>query len=231
MNGGITLSAKKVKRRKKIKKIAKLALLILILLLLILYVIVGIIYNGGNFTITLDKNLYLQKRLIIYDDPNYKVYRSELYAESLETFDNISYKWLPNNLNEYEGGSHNGDNYIAYTFYIENTGEEESDYWSEIVIEDVIKKVDDAVRIRVYKNGEYNTYAKIAANGKPEANTIPFETDKVVVTEHVEHFMPGDKNKYTIVIWIEGTDLECTDNILGGEIKIQMNFNSEYRKK
>lgn len=231
MNGGITLSAKKVKRRKKIKRISKIALLILMLVLLISYIVVGIIYNGGNFTITLDKNLFLQKRLIIYDDPNNKVYRSELHAKSIETFDNISYKWLPNDLDNHEGGSHNGDNYIAYTFFIENTGEEESDYWSEIVIEDVIKNVDEAVRIRVYKNGEYNTYAKIAANGQPEFGTIPFESDKLVVSEHVEHFMPGDRNKYTIVIWIEGTDLECTDNILGGEIKIQMNFNSEYKKK
>ena len=231
MNGGITLSAKKVKRRKKIKRIAKILLLILLLLLLISYIVTGIIYSGGNFTISLDKNLYLQKRLIIYDDPTYKVYRSDLYAQSLDFLDNIKYTWLPNNLDEHEGGSHNGDNYIAYTFYIENTGDEEADYWGEMVIEDVIKRVDEAIRIRVYKNGEYKTYAKLAANGQPEENTVPFESDKMVMTEHVEQFMPGDINKYTVVIWIEGTDLECTDNILGGEIKIHMSFNSEYRKK
>ena len=40
--------------------------------------------------------------------------------------------------------------------------------------------------------------------------------------------MQWDKIKYTIVLWIEGSDLECNDNILGGEFKVQMNFNSEF---
>ena len=38
----------------------------------------------------------------------------------------------------------------------------------------------------------------------------------------------GDLDKYTLVIWIEGSDDECTDNILGGEFKVRMRFNSEY---
>ena len=46
--------------------------------------------------------------------------------------------------------------------------------------------------------------------------------------EHRENFAPGDIDKYTIVMWVEGSDLECTDNILGGEIKVHMEFNSEF---
>ena len=173
-------------------------------------------------------NLYFDKGLIVYDDSNYKVYRTELYAEVPNTFDNISYKWLPDNLHDYEGGSHNGDNYLAYTFYIENMGEQVSDYWSELVIDDVIKNVDEAVRIRVYRNGEYVTYAKLSSRGTAEPETVPFESDELVVREHVANFEPGDKDKYTIVIWVEGSDPECTDNILGGEFKVHMDFNSEY---
>ena len=205
-----------------------LILIILMLLLSFVYFTVGIIYNSGNFSITLDKNLYFDKGLIIYDDFNYKVYRTELYAEVPKTFDNIYYKWLPDNLDQYEGGSHNGDNYLAYTFYIENIGEQVSDYWSELVIDDVIKNVDEAVRIRVYRNGEYVTYAKLSSRGTAEPETVPFESDELVVREHVANFEPGDKDKYTIVIWVEGSDPECTDNILGGEFKVHMDFNSEY---
>ena len=29
-------------------------------------------------------------------------------------------------------------------------------------------------------------------------------------------------------MWVEGTDIDCTDNILGGEIKVHMDFNSEF---
>ena len=227
MQNKLTLKSKKLKLEKKVKRIIALILIILILLLLLAYFVVGIIYNSGNFSITLDKNLYFDKGLIVYDDDTYKVYRTELYAEVPKTFDNIYYKWLPNDLNNHEGGSHNGDNYFAYTFYIENTGEQKSDYWTELVIDDVIKNVDDAVRIRVYRDGQSITYAKMASNGTAEPDTVPFESDNLIVREHIIDFVPGSISKYTIVLWIEGSDPECTDNILGGEFKVHMDFKSE----
>lgn len=213
---------------KKLGKILFVFLLLIILILLILYYTIGIIYNNGNFSVTLDKNLYFDKGLIIYDDKDYKVYRTELLAPSPESFDNISHKWLPQNINDSEGGSHNGDNYLAYTFYVENTGSDVSDYWTEVVIGDVIRNVDSAVRIRIYKNGEYVTYAKIGGNGQAEPDTVPFLDDKTVAIRHNPNFKPGDIDKYTLVLWIEGSDPDCTDNILGGEFKVEMKFNSEH---
>lgn len=229
MQKKVKLKTEKLKREKRLKRILLIILLIILFLLLILYIVVGIIYNKGNFSITLDKNLYFDRGVIIYDDPLYKVYRTEILAPAPETFDNISYRWLPDDIADYEGGSHNGDNYLAYTFYVENTGDETTDYWSEVVIDDVIRDVDEAVRIRVYKNGEAITYAKLSALGEPEPGTVPFENpdENIVALDHVESFGPGDLNKYTIVIWIEGSDLECTDNLLGGEFQVHMDFNSE----
>ena len=227
-NNGITLSTTKLKKEKKMKRIIKIALILLLLLLLIIYMAIGIIYNNSNFSITLDKNLYYDRGLIVYDDPDYKVFRSELNAVSPDTFDNISYKWLPNDIAQSRGGSHNGANYLAYTFYVENMGNDTSDYYSEIVIDDVIKNVDEAVRIRVYKNDVETTYAKKSSKDEAEENTTPFLEDKLVAFDHVADFKPGDIDKYTVVLWIEGSDPECNDNILGGEIKITMNFNSEH---
>lgn len=227
MKSKVKLSASKVKQEKKTNKIFRIVLILIILILLILYFVIGIIYNRGNFSITLDKDLYFESGLMIYDDPEYKVYRSELLAPAPDTFDSMSYKWLPDNLGEEKLGTHNGDNYLAYTFLIENTGDKEVNYISRVVIEDVIKNVDEAVRIRVYKGNEYVTYAKLSNTGEPEEDTVPFLEDKLVMEEHVENFKPGDINKYTVVMWIEGTDPDCTDNILGGEFKAYMNFSSE----
>ena len=227
MRSKIVLDSTKLKREKKMKKIFMTLLFLLMLLLLLVYFVVGIIYNSGNFSITLDKNLYFDKGLIIYDDFNYKVYRTELYAEVPRTFDNISYKWLPDNLNDHDGGSHNGNNYFAYTFFIENMGEQTSDYWTELVIDDVIRNVDEAVRIRIYRDGEFVTYAKLSSRGTAEPDTVPFVEDELIVREHITNFGPGAISKYTIVLWIEGSDPECTDNILGGEFKVHMDFKSE----
>lgn len=227
MKSKVKLSASKVKQEKKTNKIFRIVLILIILILLILYFVIGIIYNRGNFSITLDKDLYFESGLMIYDDPEYKVYRNELLAPAPDTFDSMSYKWLPDNLGEEKLGEHNGDNYLAYTFFIENTGDKEVNYTSRVVIEDVIKNVDEAVRIRIYKGSEYVTYAKLSNKGEPEEDTVPFLEDKIVMEEHVENFKPGDINKYTVVVWIEGTDPDCTDNILGGEFKAYMNFSSE----
>ncbi len=229
MNNEIEVSVAKVKRRKKIIKITRLVLLFLLLFLFVSYLVMNFVYNNGNFSITLDKNLYFERGIIIYDDPDYKVFRTELFAKAVDYFDNISNKWLPSDLDsENKMGSHNGENYLAYTFFVENTGTDTSDYWYEMIIDDVIKKVDEAVRIRIYRNGEFITYAKLDVNGKPEKDTTPFVNDELVSFDHRVDFRPGDIDRYTVVIWIEGSDLQCTDNILGGEIKLHMEFNSEF---
>lgn len=224
MESKLIKTTDKLKKEKKLKKKFKLVVILLLLLLLILYFVMGIVYNNGNFSITLDKNLYLDNGIIIYDDFQYKVYRTELLAKAPETFNSIKEIWLPEEIKDYEGGSHNGDSYLVYTFYIENTGDEIASYTREVIIDDVIKDVDAAIRVRIYKNGEYLTYAKLSSEGEVEPNTVPFVDDKIIMSEDVTNFKPNDIDKYTIVLWIEGEDPDCTDNILGGEFKVRMNF-------
>ena len=227
MSINVKLTADKLRRRKKSYRIAKGVLAILLLIIIVAYFAFHMLYKGYNFTISLDENLYYDNNIIIYDDSEYKTYRQQIKVESLERFDNISHKWLPTDLDDYEG-SHNGENYLAYSFYIENMGEDTVDYYTEIIIDDVIKNVDDAIRIRVYFNGEPITYAKMSARGVPETGTVAFESKDIVMSSKNESFKPGDKHKYTIVMWLEGSDLECTNNIIGGEFKAHMEFNSEF---
>jgi len=226
MREEVVIKADKVRRNKKIVKISKIVIVTSFLTLLAAFLLVSLIYNGGNFSITLDRDLYKKNRIIIYDDPDYKVFRSELIAPISGSFSNTSYKWFPNDLDNYNG-SHNGRNYLAYSFYIENMGEDIADYWAEIVIDNVSRHLDEAIRVRVYRNGIPTTYAARADNGHPEPGTVAFNNDELVMRENIKSFKPGDINKYTIVVWLEGTDPECTDNLIGGEIKMHMAFNSE----
>ena len=98
--------------------------------------------------------------------------KRKLSARELEFMDNISIDWIPTNIDTEANGSHNGDNYIAYTFYVENEGTDTVDYWYSIVIDDVIKNVDEAARVMIYLNGEKTVYAKInALTNEPEKDT------------------------------------------------------------
>jgi hypothetical protein len=40
----------------------------------------------------------------------------------------------------------------------------------------------------------------------------------------VDNVEVGDIHKYTVVIWVEGNDPECTDAIFGGYAKFSMKF-------
>lgn len=136
---------------------------------------------------------------------------------------------MPENINDEAEGSHNGRNYIAYTFYAENQGQETINYWSEIIIDDVIKDVDKALRVAVYKNGVRTVYAKPnETTGGPEQGTVPFKDETTVMREVAENFKVGDLDKYTVVIFIEGSDPDCIDALIGGEIEMHMNITEEH---
>ena len=228
----VVMTGEKLIGRKKKLKITKIILLILFFILVSLFLILEIIYKGGRFTVTLDPNFSLKSKIVIYDDIEEKRVQRKLYASQLEFMDNISINWLPENINNEKDGSHNGDNYIAYTFYIENQGTDTIDYWYQIVIDDVIKNVDDAVRIMIYRNDDKKVYAKINEDlNKPEEGTIPFYSKKYAVLENRAEFKPQDIDKFTIVIWLEGDDPECLDNIIGGEIKMHMEIIEEHIDK
>lgn len=224
-----TMTVDKINKRKtKLKKI-KLSLCIVVMSLFIVYAILTIIYQEGRFTVSLDKNLKLKKGIVLYEDSKNKDYRDELVADKIEFMDNISIRWLPENINDEADGAHNGDNYIAYTFYVENKGDAAVNYWSEIIIDDVVKDVDEAARVMVFRNDSKTVYAKLnSATGQPEEGTTPFYSLDSVMLEERKDFKPGDTDKYTIVVWIEGDDPDCVNALLGGEIKMHMDIKEEH---
>ena len=229
----IKVTAKKLKNRKKRIKFARIALLILLVIFVIFYLILGIIYKGGRFTITLDPNFSLESGITLYESLNNKSKTNKLYASDIDFMDNIALEWLPNTIDSgSNGGPHNGDNYIAYTFYIANEGKEVLNYWQEIYIDDVIKGVDKAIRIVIYQNGERTVYAKKNdITNTLEPNTEAFYSNDLAVLKGRKDFKPGDIDKYTIVIFIEGNDPDCVNELLGGEIKMHMDIREEHKKQ
>ena len=224
----IIVSANKVKKKKVIARIVKLSLLGLLLFLIVVYIILSVIYNEGKFTVTLDSNKTLKSGLAIYDNLNDTTRKRKLEADSIKFMDNISYKWLPENIDSDEvQGSHNGDNYIAYTFFVENQIDTDLNYWYEVVVDDVVKHVDEAIRIRIYRNGEAKTYAKRSSlDDEPEDGTIPFkrikDAESSIILEKVEGLAAGQRDRITVVVWLEGDDPDCTDPLIGGELKMHM---------
>ena len=222
--------ARKEKKKRAWRKVFKVLLGITVLFLVNIYFILSIFYKGENFTITLDSEHGRKAGLIIYERKGESDnWRNFLKSDDIEFFTDISVNWLPKDIDNEGDGSHNGRNYIAYTFYAENRGQDTINYWATIEIQDVIKNVDDAIRVMVFKNGNKVIYAKNnRTTGRPEPDTVPFYDEDTVMLEVTENFEVGDIDKYTVVIWVEGDDPECKNDLIGGEIKMEMILTEEH---
>lgn len=53
---------------------------------------------------------------------------------------------------------------------------------------------------------------------------IPFVTDSVVTMGEQEMVEPMEVHKYTVVIWLEGDDPDCTDDLIGGHVGMDFYF-------
>ena len=51
-----------------------------------------------------------------------------------------------------------------------------------------------------------------------------FAEDQTVVTSKQEDVQQDEVHKYTVVIWLEGDDPDCTNDLIGGHIGMQMDF-------
>ena len=228
----VKLNSEKIKERDRRIKSVKLTLLIITLFLIIIYFILRIVYEAGDFTVSLDPNFARKSGLIMYEHKEEKEDKRILKATKVEFMDNISYKWLPDNIDGEQEGAHNGDNYLAYTFYLENKGSDVVNYWYEIDIDDVIKNVDKAIRVRIYLNGEQTTYARPnETTGEAEEGTEKFYSASEAVVKCRQHFQPEDVDRFTIVIYLEGDDPDCKDELIGGEIKMHMDIVEEHIKQ
>ena len=180
----------------------------------------------GNFTINLNRLEMYRKGIAMSADPDFTSPTARLRASSVEDATNISMADLPDNLDDIDG-DHNGRNYMAYTYYVRNAGKENTSYIATLTLESSTKGAEEAVRVAVWRNGERIVYAEPSADGTPEEGCENFVSRYLAFVYHEPEFLVGNVDKYTVVIWMEGDDPECTDDIVGGNIQFSMNINAD----
>lgn len=219
-------TAGEVKKYSLLTRGLSLLVIILIAIIAIAYAIAYFYDKFGSFTVRIDKYDMVNQGLSLSETPDYDHTISVLHADMQYDMTNISGKDLPENI-DMINGAHNGKNYIAYTFYLINSGEDTISYDYNLYIDNVSKGVDEAVRVALYVNGEKTVFGKTKSNGTGLERDCDsdFLTSSMVTKGVVEGFEPKAKDKYTVVIWLEGNDPDCVDAIIGGTIKFGMDFN------
>ncbi len=244
--GDVVVKADRIRTWHKMGKYIKLALLILLLILIVIFLVLKVFFSDGSFSVSIDNNDMLYSGLAMYESRNDPMPKRILTAKDVQFMDNISIKWLPSNIDIEAEGSHNGENYVAYTFFIENQGNLMFNYWYNVSMRDVIRNADEALRIMIIVNGEKTVYAKASPlDGSPECayygnrsqpcqeKTTPFRTDEdgTIILQKRANMQPGEFDRITVVIWIEGDDPECLDPLIGGRARLDMKIIEEHTEE
>lgn len=234
-------SGKQVAKLQQRIKVTKWVLLSLLLFVIILYLLFIFFWRGGlsgdgnepdygDFTVQIDEGT--RNLISLSEDVEFKGATIRLQGSSLDDMWHCTRDWIPSTIQDNAiGGSHHSSepSYFAYTFYLKNVSDEEINYTYDFVLVDKLinKEYDalDAVRVMFIRNGEKTVWAKDSIDGTPiEENTLIFSEEPKLVETADNLIAPGAIDKYTVVMWLEGEDPECINDIFANVLKFEMNF-------
>lgn len=217
--------------------------------LLTFYLVAAFYTQSGEFVIRVDHPG--EKKLVISDTEDFSQELITLKGSAIDEADNISiFDIDPRVMNV--DGDHNGMDYLAYTFYVKNIGYDPVMYTYNLSIQRATKGIEEAAWVLLYHNGQQLIYAMENKSGEPEKQqgeyeypfmedarkpelysydestglytltTVPFAASRIVDVVERPELQPEEVDKFTIVIWLEGEDPECVNDILGGSIEMMM---------
>lgn len=217
--------------------------------LLACYLMAAFYTQSGEFIIRVDHAG--EKKIVISDSEDFSQELITLSGSAVERANNISIFDIDPEVMEIDG-DHNGMDYVAYTFYVKNIALDPILYTYNLSIQRATKGVEEAIWVLMYHNGEQVVYAKEGLTGEPEMQqstyefpfmedakkpelysydestgiytltTDTFASSRIVEVGERPGLEPGEVDKFTVVIWLEGEDPECTNDILGGTIEMMM---------
>ncbi len=215
------------------------------------YIMSAFYTNAGEFVIRVDHPG--EKKLVLSETTDFSEELITLKAKAVNDADNINIFDLDPTVAEVDG-EHNGPDYLAYTFYAKNISFDPITYTYSLDIKRGTKGIEEAAWVMLYHNGKQQILAKESQSGGSESQfseyefpfyedalypqqyiynkrtgvyeleTRPFASSKVVATAQRDDIMPEEYDKFTVVIWLEGEDPECINDILGGTIELVMKF-------
>ena len=220
----LTRTAREVRTYRVRMRLLSLALVLLLTFTGVVYVAAALYEQSGSFTVSVDKYEMTKYGLTLSETKDMTHKTSHLNAKIAERMTNIAGETIGADVDMIDG-EHNGRDYIAYTFYMQNAGEVEVSYDYELAMANITNGLDSAIRVRLYVNGEPTTYAKTRTDGTgAEPGTTEFYSANVIARGRIDSFAPGQATKYTVVVWIEGNDPDCIDWLIGGKMRLEMNM-------
>ena len=225
-------------------KVMRVSTTVIITLIIALILFAGFTVYGnkvGNFVINV-KNDELQLALTIHEDMTHQTER--LTFEGISALGDTSYGLLPDDIAKNGVGNKSVKGiYAAFGFYLVNNSSRNVDYVMDLKVTGVVGDPLPIIRVMLIEgtNGTFDPgnriFAMAEASEEAEAylkeqlisfvyyETEPFdETNGRIFFLKVRDLAKDGFQKYTLVMWIEGCDIECVNARLGSRIKLQLDI-------
>ena len=225
----VKTNSKKINKREALIRILTIILIILLLFIFGLFACTTYI-QSGNFTVTTGADSF-NAGLGLSETGDFSNPQRILQGGKFEEMKEGTFPLIPPEIDQYNGTykfkTEDGMYYYTYSFYVKNTGTDDAGYSAKLNIESATQGTDEALRIMIIRNGERTVYAKPQLNTNnvlEEFADYNFVSNRVAAIVNNNDFKAGSVEKITVVIWFEGEDPECVDDILEGEVKLSMDF-------
>ena len=206
-----------------IRKFILIGVAIGTVVMMISYAFVLLYNRTGRFSVAVD-NPDTTYAITLCEHADFRTKSSRLTNDQQVTISNLCGEALPKNIDQVDG-EHNGDHYLAYTFYCKNIGTGKTALHYEVTFNNVTNHIDECIRVRVYVNGEKTDYAKTRSDGggiEPHLCDESFAGKYTVCAKNIDSVALNEYVRFTVVIWVEGDDPDCNDSVVHGKIKFDM---------
>lgn len=221
------LGAKKAIRR---KSIVGLGLLITGILSFILVLVTVYGQYTGNYLITVTRRASL-KGIAISESRDFDKDLDTLKIIPINDVEDI----LSSDLDVESAVNTDGQlihdkHYIAYTFYLRNSGEEVVNLSYQVKVIDDYKHLGNAVFFKII---EFKLVGDEFEEVSDETYSKFYTGHDIIADVNIFNFKPNDKRKFTFFVWIDGD--HSTKEMEGGAIKLEFNISistaeSEYEE-
>lgn len=174
----------------------------------------------GTYLITMTKEAH-RKGIALSETVDFKELKTDLRFNPLNDIEDTIESFLNIEEAEKHDGQYyeEGQNYLAYTFYLKNTGVEVVNINYRLHITEEYKRLGEAtiVKIREYENNN-NNFNLI----KDENYSKIYSKENTIANVTIENFKPEEVRKFTIFIWFDGK--YTNKEMMGGAIKMEWTF-------
>jgi hypothetical protein len=226
------------KHRLKLLRISTFAILasLAVLLLFAAFTLYG--NKVGNFVVAIGNNDdSAQLSLSMTEDLSDATTRLSVNTLSSQT--NATYRWIPDNISSGIGDKNDNNKfyYTAFSFYLVNASKSSTvDYEMTLKITQSVGEPLSVLRFMIIEGDDDKSNGTVYALEEETAEqtaqleqsagytTQPLYSADTVAKKSYYALGAGERQKYTVVIWVEGYDPDCNDERVDDRVRLEMDF-------